>query len=333
MKKRLLTFALALVLLAGLATAALAGAGGSDDPLVTLSYLADTFRAKVRSAFSRVTGEAIERAKTAEKPVAAREMLAGESLRLTEGQEFLLISGAAKLYAGSGCAVDTVHGTELRAGSAALNTRCIVCEESELWLDFTAPSIVYVSSAAEKGTGSAFADVLRGDWFYADVVSACGRGLVNGMSTDAYAPQGTLTWAQAVKLAACMHELYHTGAVTLAPGEGDWYRSYADYALKKGVLVAEPEDWNAVITRRDFVALFYRALPAKEYTARNAVADGAIPDVAMTDEGAKEIYAFYRAGILLGYADGSFGPENTVTRAEIAAIMNRMFDPDARKTL
>ena len=66
---------------------------------------------------------------------------------------------------------------------------------------------------------------------------------------------------------------------------------------------------------------------------RNTVADGAIPDVATTDEGAKEIYAFYRVGILLGYADGSFGPENTVTRAEIAAIMNRMFDPDARKTL
>lgn len=333
MKKRLLTLALALTLLAGLATAAMAGAGGSDDPLVTLSYLADTFRAKVRSAFSRVTGEAIERAKTAEKPVGVREMLAGESLRLSEGQEFLLISGAAKLYAGSGCAVDTVRGTELRTGSAAPNTRCIVCEESELWLDFTAPSVIYVSSAAEKGTGSAFADVLRSDWFYADVVSACGRGLVNGMSADSYAPQGTLTWAQAVKLAACMHELYHTGAVSLTPGEGDWYRSYADYALRKKLLSAEPADWNAAVTRREFVALFYRALPASEYTARNTVADGAIPDVAMTDEGAKEIYAFYRAGILLGYDDGSFGPENTVTRAEIAAIMNRMFDPDARKTL
>lgn len=333
MKKRILTLTLALVLLAGLATAAFAGAGGSDDPLVTLSYLADTFRAKVRSAFSRVTGEAIERAKTAEKAVAAREVLAGESLRLTEGQEFLLISGAAKVYAGSGCAVDTVHGTELRAGSAALNTRCIVCEESELWLDFTAPSVLYVSTAAESGAGSAFGDVLRSDWFFADVVSACGRGLVNGMSANAYAPQGTLTWAQAVKLAACMHELYHSGAVSLVPSEGEWYRSYADYAVRRGILSAEPDDWNAAVTRREFVALFYRALPASEYTRLNTVADGAIPDIAMTDSGAKEIYAFYRAGILLGYADGSFGPENTVTRAEIAAIMNRMFDPDARRTI
>ena len=66
------------------------------------------------------------------------------------------------------------------------------------------------------------------------------------------------------------------------------------------------------------------------------IPEDAIPDVAADDDGADEIYAFYRAGILsgytqtAGYAEHAFGPGSSITRAEVAAIMSRMFDKTVR---
>ena len=70
------------------------------------------------------------------------------------------------------------------------------------------------------------------------------------------------------------------------------------------------------------------------YKAINEVADNAIPDVKMDHKYAAEIYEFYRAGILVGNnAKGTFLPEDTINRAEMSAILIRMFDASARKTI
>lgn len=47
-----------------------------------------------------------------------------------------------------------------------------------------------------------------------------------------------------------------------------------------------------------------------------------------------EIYTFYRAGILTGSdKNGTFYPTNDIKRSEIAAILSRMYDKTARKTV
>lgn len=112
-----------------------------------------------------------------------------------------------------------------------------------------------------------------------------------------------------------------------------------DYAVRNGIA---PESYGALsraeydspISRRDYVRLFYNALPASEYLAINNIADGAIPDVAAGSIGSEEIYAFYRAGILDGsLADGSFLPDSGIKRSEVAAIIARMFDDSLRKSV
>ena len=152
-------------------------------------------------------------------------------------------------------------------------------------------------------------------------------------------PTGTLTGAQAVKLAACIHQLYHEGKVTLANAPGaDWFRTYADYALQNGILTQDFYDYNAVISRQQFVKVFYNALPASEYAAINTIPDDAIPDTTVTDEAGAQIYAFYRAGILTGftntqgYAEHAFGADTLIARSEVATIVVRMLDAAARKT-
>ena len=75
-------------------------------------------------------------------------------------------------------------------------------------------------------------------------------------------------------------------------------------------------------------------MPSSEFPVINEVSDGKIPDVAMNADGAAQIYDFYRAGILVGSDTfGTFNPDSNIVRSEVAAILTRMFDNTARKTI
>ena len=56
-----------------------------------------------------------------------------------------------------------------------------------------------------------------------------------------------------------------------------------------------------------------------------------IPDVAPEDYAGAEIYLLYQAGVLNGTDDrGSFRPDAALRRAEAAAILARLADPELR---
>ena len=181
-----------------------------------------------------------------------------------------------------------------------------------------------------------FTDVIEGkDWFYSDVKIAYESYLIDGYTDTTYEPKKNLTYAQAVKLAACMHERYTTSKVTLENGS-PWYQPYVDYAKANGIISDEydawtKDDWNANATRAGYIKIFANALPAEAFTAKNTVADDAIPDVKMDHPQAAEIYKLYRAGILEGSSGFKCKPDDNITRAEVAAILTRMMNPAERK--
>ena len=60
-----------------------------------------------------------------------------------------------------------------------------------------------------------FTDVEQGDWFYDAVKGAWENGLINGVTATTYQPKGTLTVAEAIKLASALHQMIKDGKVTL----------------------------------------------------------------------------------------------------------------------
>ena len=338
MKKRITAFILCVLLLTG---SVFAAAGDSSDPLITLSWLRDTFIPEMSKSFGNIADKAVKNYqsgdKSTEPAVKNMTLKAGESLEFSEGQYFVLLSGSASLSVTQGTAVNATQGWETSGGTIRIGNRYIFCENAVGYLDAVADCTVSASYGAKAGVGCPFKDVKRSDWFYGDVANAVARGLVNGTTPTTYEPNKTLTAAEAVKLAACMHQLYYEDEVTLENSEdGEWYLSYVDYALENGILEEEFANYNAAISRRQFVQVFYRALPRSSYREINTIPDDAIPDIASDDIGAEEIYAFYRAGILSGYtktpgyAEHAFGAGSSITRAEVAAIMSRMFDKTVR---
>ena len=197
----------------------------------------------------------------------------------------------------------------------------------------TSPSSSSESSSSSQEESSIFySDIESNKWYASDVAKATELGLINGYDGKFY-PNNNLTYSEAIKLAACMHQLKTTGKITLINGTKNWYDTYVEYA-KQNKIISKDYDWTANATRAGYVEIFAHALPDEALSAKNAIADGAIPDVAMSDYAASEVYKLYRAGILTGSdAKGTFNPDSNILRCEVAAILTRMMDESARKTI
>ena len=203
----------------------------------------------------------------------------------------------------------------------------------------TAKSIIFEVLLAPMGVEEEyvfpFTDVKESDWFYDAVAGAHKMGLVNGKTETEYKPNDNMTYAEAVKLAVCMNILYNGGnpAEDIKNGTDVWFSTYMTYALDNGIIDEDlTSKANEKITRKEYVYIFSKALPAEAFAEKNNIPANSIPDV-KEDKFAQNraIYMFYRAGILSGVdAKGTFNPSDNIKRSEVAAILIRMMDPTAR---
>ncbi len=182
------------------------------------------------------------------------------------------------------------------------------------------------------GGGMNFTDVKKTDWFYDNLETAYEDGLINGRSDKIFDPKANLTYAEAVKLAACMYQRYHHGSVTLTNGS-PWYQTYVDYCLEKGI-ITKNYDWTAYATRAGYMEIFANALPDDMFTVTSSVPDGSIPDVPVSHPYAAAIYKLYRAGIVQGVDEAHHcSPDSNISRAEVAVILCRMMYKPTRITI
>jgi|GEM_PF-2786633 len=191
---------------------------------------------------------------------------------------------------------------------------------------------------------SKFEDVPANAWYKDYVSNATQMGLIDGINATTFKPDGNLTMVQAVKLAACMHQLYTTGKVTLTNGSPLWYQTYAEYARDNGIIAGSNptafeigynnvmDEPNKIITRQEYAWIFARALPKEALPQINKIPDGSVPDVPQTMSAWYDgIYTLYRAGIVNGSdAKGTFNPLSNIKRSEVAAIVVRMMDKSQR---
>ena len=176
-----------------------------------------------------------------------------------------------------------------------------------------------------------FDDVSDTAWYASSVKNCYEYGLINGSSENAYNPQGFFTLAEAATVAARMHNLYNGGNGILPPASGAWYESAVEYCINNNIFSkGEYSDFTRYATREEMAAIMVAALPKSEWSKKNNVS--IIPDV--ENNGGKvsdAIYTLYNAGILAGGDEyGRFQPKASVTRAEVAALVERMVDFDKR---
>lgn len=181
-------------------------------------------------------------------------------------------------------------------------------------------------------TPGQFADVPANAW-YADSVKNCYElGLMGGSGPDTFNPNGTLTVAEILTVAARMHNIYHGGSGTIPAAEGFWFQGAVDYCLKNGIITeGQFAYYTGRADRAEMVGILAAALPESAFTAVNQVTE--LPDVHKTTPYQQDIFMFYKAGIITGSDGyGMFHPYSTISRAEAAAILARVADPSLRKS-
>ena len=174
-----------------------------------------------------------------------------------------------------------------------------------------------------------FTDVTSANWFYGDVEKSYKLGLMNGKSDTEFAPEGTVTLAEAITVAARIRAIYYGD--TIAQGTGNnWYAPYVEYATKKAIITSDQySDYTALATREQVATMFVRALPASWYTEMNLFKT--IPDVPANSASFAAIQRLYNAGVVTGVdAQYNFKPAENIKRSELSAIINRVALPDSR---
>lgn len=180
-----------------------------------------------------------------------------------------------------------------------------------------------------------FQDVRAGDWFYDSVVTAYKLNLIQGTGPNSFHPDGNVSIAETIAVAARIHSLFHTGSADfkIQPGK-PWYTAYVEYASANGISKTEFLDYTRPATRSEFVGMIAHSMPDHAFSAIGDVDDGAIPDVPMTRSYSSDVYKLYRAGVISGSDKaGTFKPDSNITRKEAVAVLTRLADPTRRREI
>lgn len=187
------------------------------------------------------------------------------------------------------------------------------------------PLILFEEEKAEAPVEVSFDDVTEGDWFYRFVAPVVAAGQMSGMGDGTFAPNGNLTIAQVLSMAARVDmrvkgiaEEYVTAA------GGTWYARYVEYCVENGIIAADrfsEEDMNRPATRFEMADILDKAAGDSGTQPINDIPNGFIPDINEEDPYGEIIYKWYRAGITAGYEDHSYLGEKTITRAETCVIL------------
>ena len=155
-----------------------------------------------------------------------------------------------------------------------------------------------------------FPDVVPDDWFYEDVMALSSAGVIGGFPDGTFKPAGTVTTGQALKMI-----LLAVGYDEPEPVDSHWARCYLNLALEEGILErGEITDLDVTISRQLLATVAARALQAEKTSESYTFADAPNDDV----------QALVDCGIIGGYNDHTYRPNNSLTRAELSAIVHRI---------
>ena len=188
-----------------------------------------------------------------------------------------------------------------------------------------------------------FTDVSPSDWYYDNVRVLYELGLTNGQgSARLFVPEGDMTVAEALTMAARLRSLYEYGASETGPASysgGIWYIPYVRYLQARGVIGLEFADaYEQSASRAQMAHILANTLPETFFQPINGdlvaacFANGTyIKDVSVRTPYYEDILQLYEWGILSGMdRTGSFHPSESIPRCQVAAMVTRLVHSELR---
>lgn len=177
-----------------------------------------------------------------------------------------------------------------------------------------------------------FQDVPSSHWANSAVAYVYDNSLMNGTGSNTFTPSGTLPRAMFVTILGRMdgvNTASYPGTSFSDVPTGQWYSPYVAWASSQGIVTGTGNGQfspNNPVTREQMAAMIARYVEASGIHLPDADNPASsFKDASSVSSWARDgLELMRRTGILSGYADGTFGPKKTATRAEAAAIFMRL---------
>ena len=192
-------------------------------------------------------------------------------------------------------------------------------------------SLAVVLSFAVPAFAAEFTDVPAGSWYASGVSAVADGGIMTGTGNGRFSPSQTVSWAQAVTIAARLHAQNAGGSIAEAQEGERWYDPALSYAVDHKLLPSTCPEGAALLnplTRKELAYLL-----AQTGFSLGDVNNGALADVSsLSEEFTAAIETVAHGGVMSGKEGGKFDPEGRATRAELAVTVARLLNPALRTT-
>ena len=176
-----------------------------------------------------------------------------------------------------------------------------------------------------------FSDLPAQHWALSSIKEMCSIGILKGYPDQSFRPEKPVTYGEYIKMASIILD----GKDASNETKGNWALKYYKKGLENS-FYTEYDIPNAKLNwqiSRGDMALIICGLLEKEKVENFNVVEGSIPDIDEKTKHEYEIVKAYAAGILEGYSDGTFRPEETLSRAEAAASLFRIIQKKTEKSI
>ncbi|QIB69322.1 S-layer homology domain-containing protein [Aminipila butyrica] len=181
-----------------------------------------------------------------------------------------------------------------------------------------------------------YTDIESGNWAYEAVNAMAEKGVVKGYPDGSFKPLGTVTYGEFIKMALIAgtgEDIGNAPAINEKTGaKQNWALNYYTEALGKGYFGStdiKAEQLDRSIPRSD-MALITSSILGDIKIENYDKLENSLTDVNSTVKNDYDIIKSYASGIITGYEDNTFKPENTLTRAESATVIYRLTDESKR---
>ena len=347
--KRIIAAGITVILLLCMLTASASTAGTASDPLISLSYLDGAFSSSLKTDISQIFYNAAAKAESKFDEIYKKyagysfapgftqiSLQAGETIMLSMGSSFILLSGTVTLSTVYGTIINISTGYEVAADASLTQYQRYFCAENT-----TATITANIASLAQvdgyyltdaiviSRYHPVFNDIKNSDWYYQAVDYVYKNNLFGGTSPNTFSPSAPMTRGMFVAVLYRLEGEPATGTGGQFADVRDaslYYYDAVTWANSNNIVMGYSNNAfgpNDPVTREQMAAIIYRYA---EYKQRDMSAQDSTYNT-FPDRGDISAYAVsamrwsVSRGILNG-SDGKLLPRNTATRAQVAQIVS-----------
>lgn len=191
---------------------------------------------------------------------------------------------------------------------------------------------VYYSSSSSSNRTPSFSDVKRNDWFYNDVVKAVNSNYMEAISgkfmPNDDATRAVTAYALAKIKKAASSQLKYTEGVYEDVLKNTKYSSQIIWCTNNDIMIGYGDGTfgpNDSLTREQFALVLYRVYAKQNDSSYNWSAKYA-DQAEKVSEWARDAMCWAVAeGLLEGNENGDLMPQKAISRAEVCAVLNRIY--------